>query len=50
MNLNGRTCLVVLIGSLTARRKWVKYEIEQAWNAGPGVVGIYIHNLKDGKG
>lgn len=45
-NLNYKSCLVVLIGSETANRKWVKYEIEKAWNDGRGVLGIYIHNLK----
>ena len=42
-----RSCVVVLIGSETASRKWVQYEIEQGWKRGKGVVGIYIHNLKD---
>ena len=45
--LSGKSCLVVLAGSNTADRKWVNYEIEQAWNAKKGVVAIYIHNLKD---
>jgi Thoeris protein ThsB, TIR-like domain len=45
-NMNNRTCLVVMVGSNTANRKWVKYEIEKAWNDGKGVVGIYIHNIK----
>lgn len=36
---------MVLIGSETANRKWVKYEIEKAWNDSKPVVGIYIHNL-----
>ena len=40
-------CVVVLIGSQTSERKWVKYEIEQAWYQGKGLLGIYIHNLKD---
>ena len=31
---------------LALKRKWVKYEIEKAWNEGRGVLGIYIHNLK----
>lgn len=43
----GRSCAVVLIGSATASRKWVKYEVEKAWNDGKGLVGIYIHNLKN---
>jgi len=45
--LNGRSCCVVLIGKETAGRKWIKYEIEKSWNGGKGVLGIYIHNLKD---
>jgi len=45
--LNGRSCCVVLIGKDTAGRKWIKYEIEKAWNDKKGVLGIYIHNLKD---
>jgi len=44
-NMQYRSCVVVLIGSETAGRKWVKYEIEKAWNDGKGVVGIYIHKL-----
>lgn len=40
-----RSCVVVLIGNKTASRKWVQYEIEQAWKLGKGIVGIYIHNL-----
>lgn len=45
-NIAGRSCLVVLIGQETAKRKWVKYEIKKAWDDGKGVLGIYIHNLK----
>lgn len=42
-----RSCVVVLIGEDTASRKWVKYEIEQAWKKGKGVLGIYIHKLEN---
>ncbi len=45
--MDGRTCTVVLIGSGTAKRKWIDYEIHKSWNSGKGVVGIHIHNLKD---
>jgi MTH538 TIR-like domain (DUF1863) len=48
--LSGTSCAVVLIGNATAGRKWIKYEIEKAWNDGKGVVGIYVHNLKDVSG
>ncbi|MDO1495482.1 TIR domain-containing protein [Pseudomonas putida] len=44
-NLAGKSCLVVLIGSETADRKWVKYEIKRAWELGKTVVGVYIHRL-----
>jgi hypothetical protein len=45
--MTGKSCVVVLIGSQTAGRKWVKYEIKKGWNDEKGVVGVYIHNLKD---
>jgi hypothetical protein len=48
--LSGKSCAVVLIGSATAGRKWIKYEIEKAWNDKKGVVGIYVHNMKDASG
>lgn len=44
-NLAGKSCLVVLIGSETTNRKWVKYEIKRAWELGKAVVGVYIHRL-----
>lgn len=43
----GKSVVIVLIGSRTAERKWVKYEIEKGWNDKKGVLGINIHNLKD---
>ena len=48
--LSGKSCSVVLIGTNTAGRKWINYEIEKSWNDGKGVVGIYVHNLKDKDG
>ena len=45
-----RSCLVVLIGSNTSGRKWITYEIEKAYSLGKGIVGIYIHGLKDSNG
>ena len=45
--LHGKSCAVVLIGSNTAGRKWINYEIIEAWEAGKGVVGVYVHGLKD---
>lgn len=48
--MKGKSCNVVLIGSQTAGRKWIEYEIGKAWGAGKGVVGVYIHGLKDANG
>ena len=45
-NMNYRRCVVVLIGSETASRPWVRHEIIKAWNEDRGLFGIYIHNLK----
>ncbi len=45
--LNGKSVAIVLIGSKTAGRKWIKYEIKKAWEDGKGVLGVYVHNLKD---
>lgn len=45
--LHGKSCAVVLIGANTAGRKWINYEIIEAWKAGKGVVGVYVHGLKD---
>lgn len=46
-NLKYKRCVIVLIGSETASRPWVQYEIKRAWELKKGLVGIYIHNLKD---
>lgn len=45
--MNYRSCVIVLIGSETAHRRWCNYEIEHAWKEGKGIVGIYIHGLED---
>lgn len=45
--MSGKSCLIVLIGKETAGRRWVKYEIKEAWEAGKGVVGVNIHRLQD---
>jgi hypothetical protein len=44
-NMFYKSCIIVLVGSETASRKWVQYEIKKAWNDRKGLVGIYIHNL-----
>ena len=45
--LDGRSCTIVLVGSKTAGRKWINYEIVESWNDDMGVVGIHIHGLKN---
>ena len=48
--LEKRSCVVVLIGETTSTRKWVKYEIEKAYEMKKGIVGIYINKLRDKEG
>jgi hypothetical protein len=48
--MKGKTCAIVLVGTQTANRKWINYEIVKAWNNGLGVVGICIHGLKNSDG
>lgn len=45
--INGKSCTVVLVGNNTANRKWINHEIIKSWDAGMGVVGIYIHGIKN---
>jgi hypothetical protein len=45
--MKGRSCVVVLIGSATAGRRWVNYEIVKGWNERKGVVGVHIHRLRN---
>lgn len=48
--LKGTSVTVVLIGSDTYGKKWINYEIKASHNKGNGMLGIYIHNLKNSKG
>ena len=48
--IKGKSCAVILIGTHTAGRKWIKYEIKKAWDDKKGVLGVYIHNLKNNDG
>ena len=45
--LDGKSCVIVLIGANTAGRKWINYEIVKGWDDGKGVAGVYVHNLLD---
>lgn len=46
-NMYGKSCVVVLVGSQTAKRPWVRHEIIKAWNDKKGVVGIRVDKLLD---
>ena len=48
--MDGTSVTCVLIGSQTANSRWVKYEIEQSIEKGNGLLGVYIHNVKDRHG
>jgi hypothetical protein len=48
--LEGTSVTVVLIGAETSSREYVKYELEQSWERGNGILGIYIHQMKDKDG
>lgn len=48
--LKGTSVTVFLIGSETSSRPWVKYELEESWSRGNGLISIYIHQLKDVSG
>lgn len=43
----GTSVTAVLIGSETAKRPWVTYEIQQSIKRGNGLIGVRIHNIKD---
>lgn len=45
--LTGTSVTVVLIGSETYNRPWVRHEIKRSYELGKGILGIYIHNVKD---
>ncbi len=45
--LNGTSVTVVLIGSETLSRPFVKYEICESVKRGNAIIGVYIHNIKD---
>jgi hypothetical protein len=48
--LSGTSVTVVLIGSQTSTRDYVKYELQRSYAKGNGMLGIYIHQCKDFNG
>jgi hypothetical protein len=48
--MTGTTVTVVLIGAETSTRKYVQFEIQETWDRNNGLIGVYIHNMKDNSG
>lgn len=48
--LVGTSVTVVLIGTDTSNRPYVQYELQKSYSKGNGMLGIYIHKLKDKDG
>lgn len=48
--LSGTSVTVVLVGSQTASRRWVKYEIERSVELGKGLLGVDISKIKNERG
>ncbi len=48
--MKSRSCVIVLVGSQTANRKWINYEIRKAWTDKKGLLAIRIHRLLDQDG
>jgi hypothetical protein len=47
--LKGSSVTVILIGSQTAGRKWVNYEVRRSHELGKGIMGVYINQIKCAK-
>jgi hypothetical protein len=45
--LKGTSVTVMLIGEKTSGRKWINYELTSSYKKKNGLLGIYIHNIKD---
>jgi MTH538 TIR-like domain (DUF1863) len=48
--LKGTSVTVMLIGADSAGKKWINYEITSSHKKGNGMLGIYIHGIKDKNG
>lgn len=48
--LENTSVTAVLIGAETADREWVRYEITKSYERGNGLLGVYIHGIKDRNG
>lgn len=48
--LKGTSVTCVLIGAETYSREWVRYEIIKSFDRRNGLLGVYIHRIKDRNG
>jgi hypothetical protein len=48
--MDGASVTCVLVGTKTASRRYVQYEIRKSQERRMGLLGVYIHNLKDPSG
>jgi hypothetical protein len=48
--LLGTSVTIVLIGAETSNRRWVRYEVKKSYERGNGMLGIFLHNIKDWQG
>lgn len=48
--LKGTTVTCVAIGAETSLRPWVRYELVRSFERGNGLLGIYVHNIKNLQG
>lgn len=48
--LKGTSVTVFLLGSETAGRRWVRYELEKSYEKGNGLLAVRIHGIKDFRG
>jgi hypothetical protein len=49
-SLKGTSVTVFLLGAETAGRPWVRYELQRSCGNGNGLLGVYIHNIKNLEG
>jgi len=45
--LNGTSVTVFLLGAETSNRPWVRYELEESYKRGNGMLAIRIHGIRD---
>lgn len=45
--IKGTSVTVFLLGSETAGRPWVRYELEKSHENGNGLLSIFVHNIKN---